>query len=155
MPKIPWMGKSATPILACGGCWAAPSPIEKLGTDLSTCGQLQSACKDSAPRIPSPLWELELAHQWAPTPGFLEVTACLRGQSPREVPETPPVLLAVGMITAPGVATMNTSHVIQDDATGATYLDTVTTSVGRVTLSFPEGTTSALGPEIEDIMDLV
>ena len=25
-PKFPWMGKSATPILACGGCWAAPSP---------------------------------------------------------------------------------------------------------------------------------
>ena len=50
---------------------------------------------------------------------------------------------------------MSTSRVIRDEATGATYLDTVTTSVGRVTLSFPEGTTSVLGSEIEDIMDLV
>ena len=48
------------------------------------------------PEPPSPLQELEVAHQWAPTPGFLEVTACLRGQSPREVPETPPVPLAMG-----------------------------------------------------------
>ena len=33
---------------------------------------------------------------------------------------------------------MSASHVVWDEATGATYLDTVTTSVGRVALSVPE-----------------
>ena len=103
----------------------------------------------------SPPWELEVACQWAPTPGFLEVTACLKGQSPREVPKTPPVPLVMGMMTAPGVMTMSASHVIQDKATGATYLDTVITSVGRVTLSCPEGDIPMLGPKIEDVTDLI
>ena len=50
---------------------------------------------------------------------------------------------------------MSASHVIRDEATGATYLDTVTTSVGRVTLSGPESEIPAWGPEIEDVTDLV
>ena len=107
------------------------------------------------PEPPFPPWELEVAHQWAPTPGFLEVTTCLRGQLPREVPKTPPVPLEMGMMTAPGVTTMSASHVIQDEATRATYLDTVTTSVGRVTLSGPEGEIPMLGPKIEDVTDLI
>ena len=101
---------------------------------------------------PSPMQELEVAQQWTPTPGFLEVTACLRGQLPEEVPEAPPGPLAMGVMTALGVATMSASHVIQDEATGATYLDTVTTSVGRVTLSGPESeiTAQALSEEWQD-----
>ena len=50
---------------------------------------------------------------------------------------------------------MSASCVIRDEATGATYLYTVTTSLGRVTLSGPESEISAQGPEIEDVMDLV
>ena len=61
---------------------------------------------------PSPMQELEVAHQWTPTPGFLEVTTCLRGQSPEGVPEAPPVPLAVQMMTAPGLATMSASCVV-------------------------------------------
>ena len=33
---------------------------------------------------------------------------------------------------------MSTSHSITDEASGVTYLDTITTSVGRVALSGPE-----------------
>ena len=61
----------------------------------------------------------------------------------------------MGMMTAPGVVTMSASHIIRDEVTGATYLDTVTTSVGRVTLSGPESEIPAQGPKIEDVMDLV
>ena len=61
----------------------------------------------------------------------------------------------MGMMPAPGVATMSASPVIQDETTRATYLDTVTTSVGRVTLSGPESEITAQGPKIEDVMDLV
>ena len=64
------------------------------------------------PEPTSPPLELDVAHQWAPSPGFLEVTACLKCQLPREVPKTLPVPLAMGMMTAPRVTTMSASHVI-------------------------------------------
>ena len=50
---------------------------------------------------------------------------------------------------------MSANRVIRDEVTGATYLDTVTTSVGRVTLSGSESEIPAQGPEIEDVADLV
>ena len=107
------------------------------------------------PEPTSPPWELEAAHQGAPTPGFLEVTACLRVQLPEEVSETLPVPLAIRMMTALEVMTMTASHVIQDEANDTTYFDTMTTSVGRVALSGPEGKIPMLGPKIEDVTDLV
>ena len=103
---------------------------------------------------PSPAQELEVAQWWTPTPGFLEVTACLN-QSPEVVPKAPPGPLAMGMMTAPGVATMSVRCIIRDEVTGATYLDTVTTLVGRVTLSGPESKIPVQGPKIEDVTDLV
>ena len=90
-----------------------------------------------------------------PTPGFLEVTSCLRDPSPEEVLDTTPIPVAVGMMTAPGVVNMSASHVVLDEATGVTYLDTVTNSVGRVTLSSPGGKIPMLGPKIEDVTDLI
>ena len=44
---------------------------------------------------------------------------------------------------------------MRDEVMGVTYMDTVTTSVGRVTLSNPKQETSAQGPTIQDITDLV
>ena len=104
---------------------------------------------------PSPAQGLEVAHQWKPTPSFVDVTTCLRSQSSKEVLETPPIPVVMGMMAAPGVATMSTSCVVWDETTGATYLDTVTTSIGRVALSVPEDEAIALGPKIEDVMDLL
>ena len=111
--------------------------------------------RKTSTEIPSPMQELEVAQWWTPAPSFLEVTACLRGQLPEEVPEAPTIPLTMGMITALGVVTMSDSHVIWNEAAGATYLDMVTTLVGRVTLSGPESKITAQGPKIEDIMDLV
>ena len=42
---------------------------------------------------------------------------------------------------------MSASCVVRDEATGATYLDMVTTSVGRVTLSGPESDDSRRGAQ--------
>ena len=61
----------------------------------------------------------------------------------------------VGVMSAPGVATMSTSSIVKDEVTGVTYMDTITTLVGRVALSGPEQETSAQGPKIEDITDLI
>ena len=52
------------------------------------------------------------------------------------------------------MATMSTSCIIMDEATGVTYIDTIITSMGRVALSSPEQGTLTRGPIIEDIMDL-
>ena len=64
------------------------------------------------PELTSPPRELEIANQLVPTPGFLEVTACLKSQLPKEVPKTPSVPLAMGMMMTPGVTTMSASCVI-------------------------------------------
>ena len=47
-------------------------------------------------------------------------------------------LLMVGVMSAPGMVNMSTSHIVKDEVTGVTYMDTITTSVGRVALSGPE-----------------
>ena len=67
----------------------------------------------------------------------------------------PPILVAMGMMAAPGMVTMSTSCVVWDEATGATYLDTVTTSIGRMALSVPLDGIAVLGLETEDITDLI
>ena len=72
-----------------------------------------------------------------------------------EVPKMPPIPVVVGMMAAPGMATMSTSQVVWDEATGATYLYTVTTSIGRVALSVPEDEIIMPGPKIEDVTDLL
>ena len=50
---------------------------------------------------------------------------------------------------------MNTSHIVKDEVTGVTYMDTMTTLVRQVTLSGPRKEASAKGPTIQDVMDLI
>ena len=107
------------------------------------------------PETPSPTQELEVIWQAMLTPRFLGVMACLRSQLSEEVHEVSLDPLVVGVMSAPGVVTMCTSCIVRDKMTGATYLDTVTTLVGRVALSGPEQETPAQGPMIEDMMDLI
>ena len=91
-----------------------------------------------------------------PLPGFIGVTACLwRDQSLEGICEVPLDPLMIEVISAPAVATMSTSHIMRDEVTGATYMDTGTTSVGWVTLSGPRQETLAQGPTIQDITDLI
>ena len=104
---------------------------------------------------PSPAQELEVVHQWKPTPGFVDITTCLSSQLSKEVLETPPVLVMMGMMVAPGVVTMSSSQVVWDEAIGATYLDTVTTSIGRVALNVAEDEVIVLALNIEDVLDLL
>ena len=96
--------------------------------------------------------ELEVVQQVTPPSSFLGVTACLRrDQSLEGAHKVPPDPLAVGVMSAPGVATM----IVKDEVTGVTYMDMVTTSVGKVALSGPEQETSVQGPKIQDITDLI
>ena len=100
--------------------------------------------------------ELEVVMQATPPSSFLGVTACLRRhQSPGKAHKVSPDPLMVGVMFDPGVVTMSASHIVKDEVTGITCMDMVTTSVGRVALSGPEQHTSAQGPKIQDIIDLI
>ena len=107
------------------------------------------------PETPTPTQELEVIRWAMLTPSFLGMTGCLRSQLLEDVHKASPDPLAVGVMSAPGVATMCSSCIIRDKMTGASYLDMVTTSVGRVALSGPEQEMPAQGPTIEDMTDLI
>ena len=49
---------------------------------------------------------------------------------------------------------MYATHIVQDEATRVTYMDTVTTSVGRVALKNPCMVANFQEPTVEDITDL-
>ena len=65
--------------------------------------------------------------------------------------EEPMGTLSIGLVMTPGISSMRSSHVVNDDTTGLTYVDTVTTSVRRIILSGLDLNTSSTGPTIEDI----
>ena len=52
------------------------------------------------------------------------------------------------------VATLSTTWIVQDEATRVTYVDTVTTSVGRVALRNPCMAANLQGPMLEDITNI-
>ena len=93
--------------------------------------------------------------QVTPPPGFQGVMTCLqRDPLPLDAHEAPPDPLQLAAVVEPTVATMSASCIVKDKATGMTYMDTMTTSVGQVALSGPSQGTPAMGPIIEDITNL-
>ena len=102
---------------------------------------------------PSPTKELEVVQRVMQPPGFARVTACLWKDQPLEGVSNPD-LLGVVVLSGPTVATMSASCIVKDEVMGVTYMDTVTTSVGRVTLSGPGQEFLTQGPTIQDIMVL-
>ena len=108
------------------------------------------------PESPQPTKELGIVWQVMLPPGFPGVTVCLwRDQLMEGIFKVPQDPLTIEVISVHAVAMMSASHIMRDEVTGVTYMDTVTTSVGRVTLSSPEQETSAQGPMIQDVTDLV
>ena len=80
--------------------------------------------------------ELEVVWQAMPPPGLLGVAACLqRDQVPEGVCKVSSDPLTIGVMLASGVVTMSTSCIVKDEVMGVTYMDTVTTLVGRVALN--------------------
>ena len=104
---------------------------------------------------PSPTKESEVVQQAMLPPGFVGVMCLQRDQSLEEVCQVPPNLLRMAVVSGPAVVTMSTSHIMNDEVMGVTYMDTVTTSVGQVTLSCPGQQALVQGPIIEDVTDNV
>ena len=112
--------------------------------------QVEQAEQDS----PSPE-SLEPIYIVPPPLGFERVLACLqRGLSPATVSEVPLEHMQPEVMGKPMVATKCASHVVQDEASGITYMEMVTTSVGQVALgcTHPPAPTPSL--TIEDITNL-
>ena len=79
----------------------------------------------------SPMKALEFAQQVTPPPGFLGVMACLqKNPSPEKAHEVPLDPLWIAAVMEPTMVTMSASCIVKDEATGVTYMDTVTTSMG-------------------------
>ena len=114
-----------------------------------------SPLKIPAQPQPSPLMPaLALAQLLTPPWGFMGVTTCLHVPELVEVDLKPPVgIWPIELVAAPGITSMTSSHIIKDELTGVTYMDMVTTSVGRVTISGPDLEAFPTGPTIKDIMD--
>ena len=91
----------------------------------------------------------------APPPGFKGVVTCLLRESlSLALIEASPKIRQPDMLMEPTVTTMCATCIDQDEATGVTYMDTVTASVGRVALRNPCMVATLPGSTVEDITDL-
>ena len=103
------------------------------------------------PKPPPPARALALVRPPTLPCGFAGVTACLKMLELVEVDwEMPVGTTSIGMVSSPGLLSISSSRVVKDDTTGLVYLDTVTTSIGRIVLGSLE---PSEGPVIEDITD--
>ena len=144
-----WLGEGAIPLQTCI-CHQADSPsIERPKTrphSQSFGERLVQHCQTDESRIlatqsepPSPIKESEVVWQTMLPTGFAGVTACLwRDQLSEEVYKVSSGPLGMGVVLGPALVTMSTSCIVRDEVTGVTYMDTVTTLVGQVTLSGPK-----------------
>ena len=57
------------------------------------------------------------------------------------------------MLTEPMVMTMYATCLVWDKATGVTYMDMVTASVGRVALRYPCMAATLSGPTVKELAD--
>ena len=98
--------------------------------------------------------ELGVAKLMMLPPGFARVTACLqRDQLQEEVSN--PDSLRMAIISGPAIVTMSAKCIVKDEATRVTYMDTVTTLVGWVTLSGPKQEAPTQGTTMQDVTDLI
>ena len=105
----------------------------------------------SPPRSPLPAKASALVRPPTLPHGFTGVTTCLRTPKLVEVDwDTPMSVVTLGMVSNPGMSSVCSSRVVRDNEKGLVYLDTVTTSIGRMVIGSRE---SKEGPTIEDVMD--
>ena len=80
--------------------------------------------------------------------------ACLHAPELVEMDLKAPVgIMPIGLLATPGISSVSSSHIVKDEIMGMTYMDTITTSIGRVTISGPGLEAFPTGPITEDITD--
>ena len=163
-PKVFGMAEGVAPILASGGCWGHPS------TDQGP--KAEGGVKPALPNDPNKTTSLPSKDPYSTSAlsidaslgtraaaltlpcGFSGVMACLHTPERVEVDLKVPIgIMPIGLLATPGISSMSSSHIVKDKIMGVTYMDTITTSVGRVTNSGPGLEAFPTGPTIEDITD--
>ena len=89
-PKFPRWEKVLHPSQPVAVVGKPPCPSKSLEQTYPLEAAPDQSTKMMPTKTPSPAQELEVAHQWMPTPGFMDITACLRSQLPEEVLEHTP-----------------------------------------------------------------
>ena len=114
-----------------------------------------SPLKTPTPPQPSlPTQALVLMWLLTPLHGFSRVTTCLWMPELIEVDfEVPVGAMPIGLVAIPLISGVSSSHIVKDEITGITYMDTITTSIGRVAISSPDLEAFPAGPTIEDVTD--
>ena len=80
--------------------------------------------------------------------------ACLHTPELVEVDLKAPVgIMPIRLLATPGISSVSSSHIVKYEIMGITYMDTITTSIGRVTISGPGLEAFPTSPTIEDITD--
>ena len=160
-PEVSGMGKSPTPILSSDGHWGDPPFIQDLkakgGTNLAL-PDLTSKASSLSTQGFHPTQTL-LASTGIGTCTATTSAMWLYGSDglPADTraggggPWTDPGYHALWGGGGPGISMVSTSCIMRDEATGVTYMDTVTTSIGRVALSGLDSGALSLGPMIKDV----
>ena len=108
-----------------------------------------------APMSSPPSKALALVRPPTPPRGFTDVTSCLKAPEFMEISSNMPVgPMSIGLVATPGISSVSLERVMKDDTMGLVYMDTVTTSVGRVILG-EDSVDSPGRPVIEDITDQI
>ena len=86
-----------------------------------------------------------------PPRGFTDVTSCLKAPKFMEIGRDMPIsAMSIGLVATPGISSVSLTRMMKDDMMGLVYMDTVTTSVGRVILG-GDSVDSPGRPIIEDV----
>ena len=140
-----------------------PQPIRtpRLKVGLSQLSQmiliklLASPLRTPTPPQASPSTQaFALVQLTTPLHGFSGVKACLHTPELVEVDLDIPVgTMPLRLVAIPGISSVSSSQIVRDEITGITCMDTITTSIWRVTISGPDTRAFPTGPMIEDITD--
>ena len=154
------MGKSITPIPASVSCqrdsWTSHDAKVK-GKNLTT--HLNNPYKPAILLIEGPIAagisptseNLGIEVATHSTPRLHQSNGLSKTPEVRDVGQEMPMgSMSIGLVSTPGISSVSLSCMVKDDTMGLVYMDTMTTSVGRVILSTSD---SNEGPVIEDITD--
>ena len=108
--------------------------------------------KTPSPPASPPTKALMVAQPSRLPQGCAEVVACMEMPEPAQTSQgTSMDVRSIRMVATTGISSISISRVIQDDTTGSIYMDTITTSIGRVVLSRLDPDISSSGLTIEDV----
>ena len=84
--------------------------------------------------------------------GLMAIASRLNMSEPPELELEPSADVVVIGANTPRVSQMNASQVVRDESTGSVYLDTITTSIGRVVISGPNADVPTTSSIIEEVL---